>query len=54
MRMIRSWDVRKAFFNADLNEVIYVEPGDKLVQGWTLLVASEGTVWASHGTSDVG
>ena len=24
MRMIRSWDVRKAFFNADLNEVICV------------------------------
>ena len=24
MRIIRAWDVRKAFFNADLNEVIYV------------------------------
>ena len=30
MRMIRSWDVRKAFFNADLNEVIYVHPGANL------------------------
>ena len=41
------------FFNADLNEVIYVHP-DKPVQGWTLLVASEGTVRDSHGISDVG
>ena len=30
MRMILSWDVRKAFFNADLNEVIYVHLGTNL------------------------
>ena len=30
MRMIRSWNVRKAFFNADLNVVIYVHLGPNL------------------------
>ena len=38
MRMIRSWVVRKAFFHADLNEVIYVHPGANLCKaghcGW--------------------
>ena len=45
----------KRFFFADLNEVIYVHPGANLCKaGWTLLVASEGTLRDSHGTSDVG
>ena len=28
--MIRSWDVRKVFLNADVNEVIYAHPGANL------------------------
>ena len=46
MRMIRAWDVRKAFFNADLNEVIYVHPGANLCKAghcWWLRKALHGT-----------
>ena len=51
MRMIRSWDVRKAFFNADLNEVIYVHPGMNLCKAghcWWLRKALYGTRMASQ------
>ena len=50
-RMIRSWDVRKAFFNADLNEVIYVHPGTDLCKAghcWWLRKALYGTRMASQ------
>ena len=40
MRMIRSWDVRKAFFNADLSEVIYVHPWANLCKAGHLIELS--------------
>ena len=49
--MIRSWDVRKAFFNADLNEVIYVHPVTNLCKAghcWWLRKALCGTRMASQ------
>ena len=49
--MIRSWDVRKAFLNADLNEVIYVHPGANLCKAghcWWLRNALCGTRMASQ------
>ena len=51
MRMIRSWDVRKAFFHADLNEVIHVHPGTNLCRAghcWWLRKALYGTRMASQ------
>ena len=53
MRMILSWDVRKAFFNADLNDVIYVHPETNLCRAGGTVWDSDGTVWDSHGISDV-
>ena len=40
MRMICSWDVRKAFFNADLSEVIYVHPWANLCKAGYLIELS--------------
>ena len=51
VRMIRSWDVRKAFFNVDLNEVIYVHTGTNLCKAghcWWLRKALHGTHMASQ------
>ena len=51
MRMIRSWNVMKAFFNADLNEVIYFHPRTNLCKAghcWWLRNALHGTRMASQ------
>ena len=50
-RCIRIWDVRKAFFNSDLNELIYVHPGRELCERgkcWKLNKAMNGTRLASQ------
>jgi hypothetical protein len=50
-RRIRTWDVRKAFFNAELNETIYVHPGRRLCKPgycWWLRKALYGTRLASQ------
>ncbi|CAK0848098.1 unnamed protein product, partial [Prorocentrum cordatum] len=50
-RCIRIWDVRKAFFNSDLHEKIYVHPGSELCERgccWELLKALCGTRLASQ------
>ena len=50
-RMIRIWDVRKAFFNAELDEIIYVHPGKELCKPgycWWLRKAMNGTRKASQ------
>jgi len=50
-RLVKSWDVRKAFFNADLDEIIYVHPGKELcAKGycWRLHKALYGTRKASQ------
>ncbi|CAK0844151.1 unnamed protein product [Prorocentrum cordatum] len=50
-RCIRIWDVRKAFFNSDLHEKIYVHPGSELCERgccWELLKALCRTRLASQ------
>ena len=50
-RKIQVWDVRKAFFNADLGETIYVHPGRELClpgRCWWLRKAMNGTRKASQ------
>ena len=50
-RKIQVWDVRKAFFNADLDETIYVHPGRELCppgRCWWLRKAMNGTRKASQ------
>ncbi|CAK0909889.1 unnamed protein product [Prorocentrum cordatum] len=45
-RIIQVWDVRKAFFNADVDEAIYVHPGRELCppgRCWWLRKAVSGT-----------
>ncbi|CAK0888712.1 unnamed protein product [Prorocentrum cordatum] len=51
LRKIQVWDVRKAFFNADLDETIYVHPGRELCppgRCWWLRKAMNGTRKASQ------
>ncbi|CAK0862523.1 unnamed protein product, partial [Prorocentrum cordatum] len=50
-RLLRVWDVRKAFFNADLDELVYVHPGWELCPKgfcWVLHKAMNGTRKASQ------
>ncbi len=50
-RMIRTWDVRKAFVNADIGDTIYVHPGHELCDRgycWWCEKAMHGTRKASQ------
>ena len=50
-RMMRVWDVRKAFFDADLDELVHVHFGHDLRQFghcWLVHKALYGTWMASH------
>jgi len=50
-RYLRKWDVRKAFFNAELDELIYVHPGKELCEPgycWWIHKAVNGTRKASQ------
>ena len=50
-RLVRSWDVRKAFFNAPIDELVFVHPGAELCEKgwcWRLNKAMNGTRKASQ------
>ena len=50
-RLLRIWDIRKAFFNANLNETLYLHPGKELCPKgycWLLKKALYGTRMASQ------
>eukprot|EP00959_Pyramimonas_sp_CCMP1952_P327232 6850293-Pyramimonas_sp.AAC.1 len=48
-QMIQVWDVRKAFFNADLDETIYVHPGRELCHpGWCRWLRKPGKAPGRH------